>query len=141
MSTNEQVAKQRTVDMFDAQGREIPDPTPVEIPVHLNIRHSDHIRDIIRQELSRFAEDQGHETFEEADDFDCDDDFDPASPYEEFFDPDTGESNFTRSVASRDTSPEGTPPPALSTGVPSAPAEGGEAPAAPAAGDNSTVGT
>lgn len=38
-------------------------------------------------EMDRFAESQGMETFEEADDFEIDDDpFDPSSPYEKDFD-------------------------------------------------------
>lgn len=46
------------------------------------------IRGIIRGErLKQEMEAAGRETFEEADDFDVGDDYDPSSPYEEVFDP------------------------------------------------------
>lgn len=74
------------------EGDEIPDPTPLAIPAHVKFIERDHIRDIIRQELSRHAQQEDFETWEESDDFDCDDDYDPTSPYEEQFDPDSGRS-------------------------------------------------
>lgn len=60
------------------------DNTPVEIPTRLRLPQSrtDQIRSFIRQELSRQALDQGHETFEEADDFEIDEEDSPLSPYE-----------------------------------------------------------
>lgn len=71
-------------------GREIPDPVPLAPPV--GYRPQPSMVDIIRQQirsaqLAQEAEAAGLETFEEADDFDVDDDFDPSSPYEEIFDP------------------------------------------------------
>jgi hypothetical protein len=43
---------------------------------------------MIRQEVSRAAEELGDETFEEADDFDIEDDpVDPRTPYEAVFNP------------------------------------------------------
>lgn len=73
---------------FDAKGREIPNPIPAEIP--LNFRRpptlQEQIKMYVRRELSMQAADDGHETFEEADDFEVDDDYDPSSPYEENFD-------------------------------------------------------
>lgn len=70
---------------YDELGREIPDPTPVEMPV--GFRHppslNDEIQRLIRNELSQAAAAQGAETFEEADDFDVDDDDGvPFSEYE-----------------------------------------------------------
>lgn len=59
---------------YDERGRELPDPTPVEVPVHLRRRDGlqDQIRRLIRTELSRQAAAQGMESFEEADDFEVD---------------------------------------------------------------------
>lgn len=69
---------------FDEQGREIPDPTPVAVPVRFRGGPSlaEEIKAAVRQEVSRYAESQGFETFEEADDFDVEDDPMPASPHE-----------------------------------------------------------
>lgn len=73
--------------MFDRfKRKEVLDPTPVAIPLKYTrmSRHNETIRQMIRSELSRVAEDAGHETFEEADDFEIDD-LDPTSPYEQEF--------------------------------------------------------
>lgn len=62
------------------------DDTPVAIPTRLRLPQSrtDQIRAFIREEMSRAAADQGHETFAEADDLEPDDEEDlPLSPYEE----------------------------------------------------------
>lgn len=70
-------------------GREKPDPTPIAPPVGY-IRQPtmvDRMRELVRRELSSQAADQGFETFEEADDFEIGDDYDPRSPYEEIFEP------------------------------------------------------
>lgn len=66
---------------------EEPDQTPVAIPVSKLRKPSqfEEIRRMVREEMSRAAQDEGFETFEEADDFDVGD-FDPSSPYEELFD-------------------------------------------------------
>lgn len=77
-----------------ADGREIPDPVPIEPPVGFIRQPSmiDNIRALVQGEhLRREALAAGAETFEEADDFDIDDDpVDYTSPYEEFFDPAPG---------------------------------------------------
>lgn len=70
----------------DQYGREIPDPRPVELPTGLKVRPSlqEEIRRYIRAEMSNHARDQGWESFEEANDFDIDDDIDAMieqSPY------------------------------------------------------------
>lgn len=63
------------------------DDTPVAIPLKFKAveTSTERMRRIIREEMSRAAEDAGHETFEEADDFDVGDDYDPTSPYEMTF--------------------------------------------------------
>lgn len=61
------------------------DTTPVEVPTRLKLPQSrtDQIRAFIRQELSMRAENQDHETFEEADDLEPDDEeYLPFTPYE-----------------------------------------------------------
>ena len=80
---------------FDDNGCELPDNTPIAVPMRFRQRsYFDSIREMIRNEISKQAQDQGHETFEEANDFDVGDDFDPSAPYEEQFDPDTGVSQW-----------------------------------------------
>lgn len=73
---------------LDMYGSEVPDQTPVAIPAYIKKwDQRDSIREMIREALSREAEEAGYESFEEADDFDVGDDYDPSSPYEEEFDP------------------------------------------------------
>lgn len=69
---------------LDQRGWEIPDPTPLEVPLHWKRPPTlqDTIRQFIRTELSNQAVDQGAESFEEADDFDMDEEPDPLSAYE-----------------------------------------------------------
>lgn len=68
-------------------GVEKPDPTPVQIPIEMRKPESmdDRIRRIIQHSLSVRARQVGLESFEEADDFDIEDEFDldPTSPWEE----------------------------------------------------------
>lgn len=74
---------------FNTRGHEVPDPTPVTIPVSLRRSESmdERIARIVQHSLSTAAADQGMETFEEADDFDIPDDpIDPTTPYEQDFD-------------------------------------------------------
>jgi len=74
----------------DKMGREVPDPKPLEIPVGFKRPETlqEQIRRLVHSEhFQRDREAAGEETFEEADDFDVDDDFDPSTPYETFFDP------------------------------------------------------
>lgn len=74
--------------MLDKNGFEIPDPTPMAVPLHFKRPPSlqEQIQQMVRGELSRRAASQGHETFDEAEDFDVGDDFDPKSPWEINFD-------------------------------------------------------
>lgn len=73
--------------MFDRfKRKEVLDNTPVAIPVKYTrmSHHNETIRQMIRAELSARAENLGFESFEDADDFDVEDN-DPTSPYEQEF--------------------------------------------------------
>lgn len=78
----------RGLSGYDKQGREIPDPTPVEMPVGFKrpIPLADEIRAIMRRAVQEDLDSHGMETFDEADDFEVPDE-DMTSPYEENFDP------------------------------------------------------
>lgn len=71
-------------------GKEYPDPTPVAPPLGFIKQPTlaETMRAMIQGEaLRRAARESGLETFEEADDFEVGDDYDPTSPYEEVFEP------------------------------------------------------
>lgn len=71
-------------------GREYGDDTPIAPPIGYKRQPTmvEHIRRMVRDErLAQELAAQGHETFEEADDFDIGDDYDPSTPYENDFDP------------------------------------------------------
>lgn len=75
---------------LNEHGHELLNPTPQAPPLGYKKQPSlsDQIRDMVRSEhLRQAAASAGMETFEEADDFDVDDDYDPTSPYEVDFDP------------------------------------------------------
>lgn len=76
---------------MNALGQEIPDPVPMEIPVgmHQGATLADTVRRMVQNQLLAVAaEAEGFETFEEADDFELEDDpADPHTPYEAVFDP------------------------------------------------------
>lgn len=80
--------------LAERKGRkEYPDPTPVEMAVKFRRPPTlqEQIRQMVRSErLAQEAQRMGADTFEEFDDFDVGDDFDPTSPYETVFDPDLG---------------------------------------------------
>lgn len=69
---------------YNSKGQQIPDNTPVEVPINLSMPLSvpEQIARGIRLELSRQAQSRGMESFDDADDFDMDDDDLPFSPYE-----------------------------------------------------------
>lgn len=76
--------------LLDEKGSEVGDPVPMAPPLHLQRRltMAEQIQQMIRREVSLRAQDMGLETFEEAEDFDVDDDpADPHTPYEAVFDP------------------------------------------------------
>lgn len=77
---------------LDENGHEVPDPVPLAPPLGYQKQPSmiDNIRAMIRSEhLRRAAEEMGAETFDEADDLEMPeaDDYEPASPYEQVFEP------------------------------------------------------
>lgn len=74
---------------LDEYGHEIPDPKPVAIPAGFKRPETlaEQVQRLVRTSISRQAAEQGFETFEESEDFDVDDEFDPSTPYETFFDP------------------------------------------------------
>lgn len=69
---------------YDKFGREIPDDTPVEMPLGWKRPQPliERIREIIRVEMSQQGVDQGFESFEEADDFETGEEDDLVSKYE-----------------------------------------------------------
>lgn len=74
-------------------GQEVPDPTVIDPPLGY-IQQPDLMelmRRMIRTEMSQAIDATQFETFDEADDFDIEDDpVDYSSPYEEYFDPAPG---------------------------------------------------
>lgn len=74
---------------LDDSGREIPDGKSLRMPSGMERPETlaEQVRRLVRTEWSRQAAEQGFETFEESEDFDVDDDFEPSTPYETFFDP------------------------------------------------------
>ena len=72
-----------TLDYQANRSAEVLDKTPMEIPIDVrppSIREE--MRQYIRTVISQNAEEVGVGTFEEEDDFDIPDEFDPISPYE-----------------------------------------------------------
>lgn len=69
---------------LNERGHEVLDSTPMARPIHFRPPPSlqDQIKAMVRRELSDRAASLGAETFEEADDFDIGDDYDPSSPWE-----------------------------------------------------------
>lgn len=69
---------------YNSLGQEVPDPTPVSVPHGWQRPLSLHeeIKRFIRLELSRGAQAVELETFEEAEDFEVEEDPDPLSAYE-----------------------------------------------------------
>jgi len=75
---------------LDKYGREVPSPLPIAPP--LGYKRSPSLAEQIRamvisEKLKAEALAAGAESFEEADDFEVGDDYDPTSPYEVDFDP------------------------------------------------------
>lgn len=69
---------------LDKRGRELPDPRPVEWPVGVSrpLSIQEEIQRFVRVEMSRRAQEHGMESFEEADDFDVEEEDDWQSPYQ-----------------------------------------------------------
>ncbi|UYD39222.1 MAG: hypothetical protein [Wigfec virus K19_160] len=75
---------------LDENGAEVLDPTPIAPPVGYRRQPSlaEQIREMVRSErLALEAAAMGAETFEESEDFDVEDDYDPSTPFENDFDP------------------------------------------------------
>lgn len=86
----EPISEKSNFGRLDNLGREIVDGRPMAPPLGYKKTPSiaDQVREMVRSENLRLAAiASGQETFEEADDFDVDDDVDPTSPWEEYFDP------------------------------------------------------
>lgn len=89
---------------LDENGREIVDSTPRRIalglgqakqePLHVMVKR------MIRENANAFAMENGNETFEEANDFDIDDEFVVQTPYERDFDTQVPDSVMARHVES-----------------------------------------
>lgn len=119
--------------VLDQEGRfEYPDPYPVSppVPFRKSLDPLDQlIKQYVRRELSNQAQEQGAETFEEADDFDIPDDpLDPLTEYERVFD-------FPEAAEGERGPPK--PPPGKEGGVSPPPT----APNTPAASDATPVPT
>lgn len=69
---------------YDEFGREVPDTTPVEMPLGFKRPKplQQIVREMIQREFSEQADAEGKETFDEANDFDVEDDDLPPSPHE-----------------------------------------------------------
>lgn len=110
---------------LDPLGREKPSPVPMAPPIGYVKQPSltERIRTMVATELSRRAAEDGHETFEEADDFDVGDDYEPDSPYEEVFDPPAGAGppEAAQPPQAASATPPATPPAENQTPAPAAP--------------------
>lgn len=120
---------------LNIQGHEVPDPTIVEPPIGY-IRQPDLMelmRRMIRNELSTVVENTEFETFEEADDFEVEDDpVDYSSPYEEYFDPAPGAPKGPPGEVHPDRQdPNQPPPPPEATTPPASPENAPAPPAGP----------
>lgn len=69
---------------YNERGEELPDDTPIELPVRFKRPPSlqEQIKAMVRTEYSRVAEENGFESFEESDDFEVDDDNEIRSVHE-----------------------------------------------------------
>lgn len=73
---------------INPDGREVLDPTPVEIPLGYQrpaTLQEQIARLMAAEDFKRAMRARGQETFEEANDFEVGDDYDPKSPWEEEF--------------------------------------------------------
>lgn len=115
--------RSRQDDYLDSRGREKPDPIPLSPPIGYKKHPSlaEQIRSMVRSErLSQEARQAGMETFDEADDFDVGEDYDPRSPYEENFDPPVDPyERLATAIGAAVKPPE---PPAAAPAAPAAPA-------------------
>ncbi|AZL83014.1 hypothetical protein [Apis mellifera associated microvirus 46] len=73
----------RWAEKLTSSGKEVLDDTPIAAPLRLT-RPPSRIEDmrLLLSIVERQRAERGHESFEEADDFDVGDDYDPRSPHE-----------------------------------------------------------
>ena len=119
------------LERLDELGRELLDPTPMAPPIGYKRQPSlvEQIRKMVRDE--RLAADlaaSGVETFEEADDFDVQDDYDPKSPFEYNFDPPVEPPKAAPPAPEAPPAPPEGPKASDPPAAPSAPAEAPKAP-------------
>lgn len=88
------VIEERIMSRQDEFGREVPDGEPLALPSGFKRPETlaEQVARLVQGSLSRLAQESGEESFEESEDFDVEDDFDPRTPYEEIFDPTLGRS-------------------------------------------------
>lgn len=76
--------------ILNKDGHEVLDSTPVAIPVGFRVPETlnQTVQRLVQTSVSQWAQSQGHESFEESEDFDIPDDSpDRHTPYETYFDP------------------------------------------------------
>lgn len=101
---------------LDARGRELPDPVPMAPPVGYRDGPSlaEFVQRMIRQEVSEIARQNDLESFDDADDFDIEDDLGdadgPPTIYEAFLDQSTGRPFVAPGEPSQNGSPPAKPP-------------------------------
>lgn len=126
---------------LNAEGQEILDPTPVAPPVGYKRQPTmvDHIRAMVASErLAQFAAEAGAETFEEADDFDVDDDPEISTPYEVYESEPVQELRRKLAAAEKDaaaTPPASDPSPSPEAAPAASPAPAGKSKSEPSAPD------
>lgn len=90
MGITEKIKKALFKKGLDENGREIMDPKPNRIALGLGQQKSEPlhlmVKRMIRENANAFAMENGQETFEEANDFEVDDDFPVETVYEKNFD-------------------------------------------------------
>nr|QJB19852.1 MAG: hypothetical protein [Microvirus sp.] len=94
---------------LDERGREVVDGRPMEPPVGYNPQPSlmEKIRKMVHDaQIQRDLEKAGAETFDEANDFDIGDDYDPTSPWEQYYEP----TPFEEFIAAKEAAPKAEPP-------------------------------
>jgi len=121
--TAPEIAPRPQEGRFDDLGREIVSPLPVAPPVGY-VKQPDLVqmmRERVANELSRYAQDDGYESFEEANNFEIGDDYEPNTLYEQ--------SEYDPSYGHPGSPPRSTPKPATAA-ADAAPNGGGVTPAA-----------
>lgn len=108
---------------LDERGREICDDTPAAVPVRISrVSEVDRVRYIVREMMSRQAELEGNESFDEADDFDVGDDDFPENPFEPNFEPEVVEGASLSPPPARQPDADASEPAGSESGTDAAPA-------------------